>query len=299
MTPPLLPLVMLLAAGSTLVLGEVSWFARRGTVARLRPYVRSAAAAPRAPTSILSQVVAPGILRIGDRLARRAGISASLQRRLELAGIDEPAASFRLRQVAHGVLAVLAAIGFVVAASPTALIGGAALLGAPTLTVLLHEGRVSTAIDERRDRLRRELPVVTEQLGMLLGVGYSLPSALTRLSERTDGVVAADLRRVGRRVRQGLTETAALVEWADRSDLDAVRRLVALLSLHGEAGDLASLVADEARALREEAHRDLLEDIERRAQLVWVPVTVATLVPGLIFLAVPFSAALSQVTGAP
>ncbi len=186
-----------------------------------------------------------------------------------------------------------------VAVSPTALIAAAALLGAPTLTVLLHEHRVSTAIDRRRDRLRRELPVVAEQLGMLLGVGYSLPSALTRLSERTDGVVAADLRRVGRRVRQGLTETAALVEWADRSDLDAVRRLVALLSLHGEAGDLASLVADEARALREEAHRDLLEDIERRAQLVWVPVTVATLVPGLIFLAVPFSAALSQVTGGP
>jgi hypothetical protein len=37
--------------------------------------------------------------------------------------------------------------------------------------------------------------------------------------------------------------------------------------------------------------------IERRSQLVWIPVTVATLVPGLIFLAVPFMSAMAQVTG--
>ena len=70
-----------------------------------------------------------------------------------------------------------------------------------------------------------------------------------------------------------------------------------MLRLHDDAGDLGSLIAQEARTIRAAAHRDLLEVIERRSQLVWVPVTVATLVPGLIFLAVPFMSAMTQVTG--
>ena len=39
-------------------------------------------------------------------------------------------------------------------------------------------------------------------------------------------------------------------------------------------------------------HRELIETIERRGQQVWIPVTVAALVPGVIFLAVPFVEAL-------
>lgn len=37
-----------------------------------------------------------------------------------------------------------------------------------------------------------------------------------------------------------------------------------------------------------EAHRELLADLERRSQQVWVPVTVATLLPGSLLLLVPF-----------
>ena len=43
---------------------------------------------------------------------------------------------------------------------------------------------------------------------------------------------------------------------------------------------------------RRDLQRRTIETIERRAQQVWVPVTVATLVPGVILLAVPFLAAL-------
>ena len=52
------------------------------------------------------------------------------------------------------------------------------------------------------------------------------------------------------------------------------------------------MVSQEARAARREAHRRLLETIERRAQLVWIPVTIATLVPGVLFMAIPFIAAM-------
>jgi tight adherence protein C len=93
-------------------------------------------------------------------------------------------------------------------------------------------------------------------------------------------------------VRQGLTEVEALREWADVADVDALRRLVGVLALNRQAGDLGRLIGDEARAIRRDVHRELIETIERRGQQVWVPVTVAALVPGVIFLAVPFVEAL-------
>ena len=55
-------------------------------------------------------------------------------------------------------------------------------------------------------------------------------------------------------------------------------------------------MADEARTVRAEVHRELIETIERRGQQVWIPVTVATLVPGVLFLAVPFIEAMRLFT---
>ena len=43
-----------------------------------------------------------------------------------------------------------------------------------------------------------------------------------------------------------------------------------------------------------EAHRRLIAHIERRNEQVWIPVTVAALVPGSVLLAIPFSDALSS-----
>jgi hypothetical protein len=74
--------------------------------------------------------------------------------------------------------------------------------------------------------------------------------------------------------------------------VEAVDRLVSVLTLHSEAADLGRLVSSEARQARRDLHRRTVETIERRAQQVWIPVTVATLVPGAILLAVPFLSAL-------
>ena len=134
--------------------------------------------------------------------------------------------------------------------------------------------------------------MVAEQLGMLLGAGYSLGAALARLADRGAGACGRDLERVVGRIRQGLTEVEALREWSEVADVDALRRLVNVLALNRRAGDLGRLISDEARSIRRDVHRELIETIERRAQQVWVPVTVAALVPGVIFLAVPFVEAL-------
>ena len=127
---------------------------------------------------------------------------------------------------------------------------------------------------------------------MLLSSGFSVGGAVTRIAERGHGAVARDLTEVVARMYHGVAVEDALREWAAVVDVDAAYRLVGVLNLHRETGDLGRLIAQEARTTRREAQRRLLEKIERRAQQVWVPVTVATLIPGVIFLAVPFLDAL-------
>jgi Flp pilus assembly protein TadB len=128
----------------------------------------------------------------------------------------------------------------------------------------------------------------------LLSAGYSLGSALSRLADRGKGACGRDLQRVIGRIRQGLSETDALREWATVADVEALHRLVGILALNRQSADLGRLIGEEARAIRRDVQRELIETIERRSQQVWIPVTVAALVPGVIFLAVPFVDALSM-----
>jgi Flp pilus assembly protein TadB len=131
---------------------------------------------------------------------------------------------------------------------------------------------------------------------MLLSAGYSVGAAINRLAERGRGACASDLRRVASRIRHGLAENEALAEWAAVSGVDAVERLVAVLALDRDASDLGRLISETARATRRDVHRELIETIERRSQQVWIPVTVATLLPGVLFLVVPFVAAMQLFT---
>jgi F0F1-type ATP synthase membrane subunit c/vacuolar-type H+-ATPase subunit K len=84
----------------------------------------------------------------------------------------------------------------------------------------------------------------------------------------------------------------ALGEWADLVEVDALDRFVSVLALNREATDLGRLIAEEARSIRRDVQRELVERMEARGQQVWIPVTVATLVPGVIFIAIPFMQAL-------
>ena len=151
--------------------------------------------------------------------------------------------------------------------------------------------------EQHQRRLFLELPVVAEQIGMLLSSGYSINGALSRIATRGNGVCATDLRRVTNRIRQGLDTNLALLEWARVANVPTLHQLVSVLTLHQDTSDLGALISSESRSMRRALQRELIERIERRNQQVWIPVTVATLVPGVIFLAVPFMSALSGFSG--
>lgn len=290
---------VLLWAGATMVLSGLRWFRGASLVELLRPFAPGPAAPGRRPRSMgsLREVIGPLGRAAADRLARVFGVSEALAVRLQRLHSNLDPAAVRLRQLGWSVMALAGAALLVAAIQPGAAAGLLALLAAPLLAFLLVEQRLAARSAAWQRDVLAELPIVAEQLGMLLSAGYSLSGALARIADRGAGASGLDLQRVLTRVRHGLNEVDALREWAVLADLDGLRRLVSILALNREAGDLGRLVAEEARNLRREAQRRRIEEIERKAQLVWVPVTVATLVPGVIFLAVPFLEAMRLFAG--
>ncbi|GAC1305966.1 MAG: hypothetical protein NVSMB16_01690 [Acidimicrobiales bacterium] len=286
--------------GLTLVLSDVRWFARRPLLDRLRPYSPGGRAGE-TRSGVLSgesmrDIVTPLASALGARLGQLVGVSEDLAVRLERIHSPYDVTAFRLRQMGAATAALGAAGVGLAAIRPPVLFGIAALLGAPLLGFLIPEQQISSRSSAWQRRVFLELPVVAEQLAMLLSSGYSLGAALHRISRRGRGACAEDLRRVMSRVRQGLTETEALREWADLVRVDALDRLVPVLALSSETADLGRMISDEARSIRKDVQREMVETMDRRAQSVWIPVTVATLVPGVILLAIPFTEALRLFT---
>ena len=294
---------LLVWAGASLLLSQLSRLGRPTLAERLRPYHpggndpgRAAGRGPSAPS--FEGVLVPLVRDAGDRLAAALGVAERAEPRLRRIHSPVRASSFRLRQAAATAAAAVAG-GLVAAVTVVpAAVAVLLVLGAPALVFLVIEQRLSRRSERWQQATAEELPVVAEQLAMLLNAGFSLGAALPRLVARGHGCVARDLADVVNRIQQGLSEAAALGEWADTSGVEGVQRLVTVLALHSQAADLGRLVSAEARAARRDLQRRTLEQIERRAEQVWVPVTVATLVPGAILLAVPFLAALHAFSNA-
>ena len=277
--------------GSSLLLSTLAPVRRPTLADRVRPYLVPPAARPAPSTRAALSLL------LGDHLARLLRTAEPLERRLRRVHHPLDAGSFRFRQLSHAVvgLGIAGAAGAALPIPPLLTVGF--VLAVPLVVVAAHEQRLQALERSQAERVGRELPVVAEQLGMLLGAGRSVSAAIAHLGERGRGPCAADLRRISRRLQQGVDEGAALREWADLRPIPGVVHLVGVLTLAGEATDLDRLVEQEAESIRADAHRDLLARLERRSQQVWVPVTVATLLPGSLLLLVPFLDALRLFAG--
>jgi tight adherence protein C len=284
-------------AGVTLLLSEVPWFRRLPLAERLRPFATGSLRRTATPGLFANRsfrdVLQPLATLIGSRISRLFGVSEELALRLERVHSAQSVAEFRTRQVgwAVGALGAMALVLLLVA--PPAPLALMLLVGEPLMVFLVIEQQLMSASHDKQQRAFLELPVLAEQLGMLLSSGFSMMGALGRIAERSDGACSQDIARVIARVSHGLSPDEGLREWARITDVAELHQLTTILLLHHDAGDLGALISQEARSIRREAQRQLIERIERRNEQVWIPVTVATLVPGVIFLAIPFMDALN------
>jgi Flp pilus assembly protein TadB len=285
--------------GAVLMLAELRWFRRRSLDRRLKPYVPGTVNdGPLASGSLQSaRTLIPSLAQsIGGRVALAFGVSEDLAIRLDRIHSPVDVSGFRMRETGWAFASFGLATLVVLGVDPPAWLVPLFLFGLPVLAFLLVEQSLARASSGWQRRVFLELPVVSEQLGMLLSAGYSVGSALNRVASRGHGACATDLGRVCNRIRHGVGENDALSEWSEVSGVPAVGRVVAVLALDRDAADLGRLITEEARAVRREVHRQLIETIERRSQQVWIPVTVATLLPGMVFIAVPFFSAMELFT---
>jgi tight adherence protein C len=297
-TPLLLFSGVLLWVGLTLLLSEVRWFARRSLSDRLSPYVPGGMGL-RGRVGLLSvesfrEAVGPVARALGSQFSRLFGVSEDLDRRLQRIHSDLDVTEFRVRQIGWSLAGLGTGALLSAAVRPPVQVALLFMFGGLLLAFLAMEQQISSASDRWKRSIYLELPVVAEQVGMLLGAGYSLVGALDRVARRGSGAISDDLFRVLTRIRQGVSEEDALREWSDLADVHAVERFVAVLALNREASDLGRLIAGESRAIRRGVQRELVERMERRGQQVWIPVTVATLLPGVVFIVIPFMSALTD-----
>ncbi|MGC8513044.1 MAG: type II secretion system F family protein [Acidimicrobiales bacterium] len=286
---------LLLWAGSALLLSQLRRFGGETLTDRLGPF-NPGSAGRQGPDGgsdrSLAAVIGPLAGQIGDRISTLFGVVSSPDERLRRIHSSETARRFRARQMGLSLLALVAAAVVAGTVAPSPSIGLLVILGLPLLVFLVIEQGLERRAKSWAATTDLELPVVEEQMAMLLSAGFSSSSVLARISERGGGCVAQDLRRALNRVAQGSTQAQALGEWAELSGSEGVRRLTRVLSLHSDSADLARLVSAEARQVRRDLHTRTLTRLDRRSEQVWIPVTVAALVPGTILLAVPFLDAL-------
>lgn len=282
--------------GVALVLSQLRWFKRPSLVERLTPFVVTNTASQ--TTSNIGNAFLPDFEALAGKLAAALGIKTSVALRLARAKETRGVGEFRSKQLIHVLIAFASSLVLMSLLRPSAVVMVLFALGIPFLVFLISEQRLTAKAERNTRTILDELPTFSEQLAMLLDAGYSLGAAINRIATRRAGLIGADMVGVHERTQLGVSVTQAFHEWADVYDIAELNRLAAVLQVGSDAGDLGRLVSDEASQIRRELHRRHLQVIEKQSQQVWIPVTVATLIPGVILLIIPFLAALDLFTGA-
>ena len=231
---------------------------------------------------------------VGERAGRLLGVSEELGVRLAARSTRRSTPPrFRVRQVGlGGARRSPPARRRPRPSHPPAAVALLLVLGAPVARLPRRRAAARRRVGRWQRRVFLELPVVAEQLGMLLSAGCSLgaraqparrPGRGRRARRPRPRRAAGSARGCPRPTRCGSgrrspTSTRS-TGWWPCSRSTASRR--------PRAADRRGGPSDPARG---PARAD--RDDRAAGQQVWIPVTVATLVPGVLFLAVPFIEAL-------
>ena len=176
-------------AGAALVVADTRW-AHRTPLSRRLAIFHGGRPADDEPTPTRRVVEWASV--IGGRVTRLLGIDDDLAVRLERVHSDADPSGVRLQQVGWTIAGLAAGIALAALASPPPGLGVVVVLGPAALGFLLVEHRITAASDRWKHRVADELPVVTEQLAMLLGAGYAVGPAVARIAERGQGACAID-----------------------------------------------------------------------------------------------------------
>lgn len=195
---------------------------------------------------------------------------------------------WRLRQLgqAVGFAAAFGGAGVVTGRSPAMVLALAALAGFGSAS--LSRGRLTSAIDRRRARMRTELYTVAQLLAMLVRSGEAPLSSIRLAARSGTGPVADELAGVCTQVASGTSPSIALERAATESAEPAAARLYRLLATASTyGGDLSAALRALASDLRTARREDAERDATRRRGLM-IAATLLLMAPVmLLFLSAP------------
>lgn len=212
--------------------------------------------------------------------------------RSRLSGLRKETAQKRAMVASTGALGASVAIWIHPGSNlaPNVLLG--ALLGGG-LTWLIEKRLATWRRKARIAKLDSSLVALLSQIHLQLLNGRSLHAALSGAK----GVLNKDVSLLQVLARSGMDLDMAVGYWIEDFDTNTKKRVGDLLLTRASTSETISLTLGLIQQLKNEQRFALIASIERRNQLVWIPVTIAVLVPGMIFIAIPLEATLRSLLG--
>jgi tight adherence protein C len=192
----------------------------------------------------------PGWLhRLALRLSP-AGITAKLQRGLDLAGNPSRWNPDRVLAVKGLGLVGLAALGALYSAHRPGLLIVFAGIGA-VIGFFLPDLLLYNAGTKRQARIQLMLPDAMDMLTICVEAGLGFDAALAQVARNTEGPLAAELSRTLQEMQIGKSRTEALRSLADRTTVAELRAFVSSLVQAGELGiSVAGVLREQSKEMR-------------------------------------------------
>lgn len=281
-----------------LVLARLPIFRRMALADRVDPYLTDTVPVPRAAgpfgrRSAIIAVASPILAAAATRLDRFLGGRASVELRLGQAGRPIDVAAFRTSQVVWascgfglglGVLLLRLALG--VGPAPAGCL--AAMLGLACFGAMARDTLLTREVAKREQRILAELPVIAELLSLAVTAGEGPVGALERVTRRSTGPLADELREALGNARTGTTVVEALQQVATRMRIGALTRFVDGMAVSIERGTpLADVLRAQAADAREGGKRALLEQAAKKEVAMLAPIVFLVLPVVVMFALYP------------
>jgi tight adherence protein C len=152
----------------------------------------------------------------------------------------------------------------------------------------------------RRGEVLMELPTILDMVTLAASAGMALEQALEEVGRQSEGVIARELRLVGRELALGRRRTLieGLVAMAERVGVPELDRVVARLSAAYEQGlPLSQALTAQAQTLRERQRLHIVEEGGKASVRMLLPVALLILPALFVVVLVPAAAELMRLGG--
>lgn len=218
-------------------------------------------------------------------------VTKSIDRELAILLIDQSAARFlvTISTNASVVTAFLVVVSTLISPALTPFL---VAIFAWLLLVALQRLLLHLQARETAEALRNDMPLLLSELQSSLERGNSLTTAVITTARSSQTAWSEHLTQLAASLTRGESLATAFGELAENITEPEVRRALELLALSNQHQVAQQLVAQLLTKAKRDHHHRLIATAGKREQLIWIPVALATLIPGVLLVIVPLISSL-------